>query len=121
MCQTYTFCLNKESLSKRHEKTLNKIITNHFLENNFHNKLNSVGKYVTVYRLYNHCFGFVLCFSRILVPPYPTPASHMSIPTPVPQKTPVRTPTPRTSPTEQFNLAVGDLLKKIREAQHRSM
>ncbi|XP_052802733.1 uncharacterized protein LOC128232959 isoform X2 [Mya arenaria] len=57
--------------------------------------------------------------SRILVPPPPTPASRHSIPPPPIRQTPARTPTPATSPTEQFNVVMRDFIKKIADAQNR--
>ncbi|XP_053375032.1 uncharacterized protein LOC123533928 isoform X2 [Mercenaria mercenaria] len=56
--------------------------------------------------------------SRVLVPPPPTPASYASVPPP-PVQVPARTPTPAQSPTDQFNHAMRDFLKKITDAQNR--
>lgn len=53
----------------------------------------------------------------MLVPPPPTPASHVSVPPPM---SPRRTPTPAQSPTEQFNIAMKDFLQKVADAQNKS-
>ncbi|XP_060558814.1 uncharacterized protein LOC132719086 [Ruditapes philippinarum] len=55
--------------------------------------------------------------SRVLVPPPPSVASQTTMHTPVP--VPARTPTPAQSPTDQFNHAMRDFLKKIADAQNK--
>ena len=62
-----------------------------------------------------------LFFSRVLVPPPPSVASQTAMPTPMPVPGPARTPTPAQSPTDQFNHAMRDFLKKIADAQNKSM